>query len=117
MRARHPARQVQNGDSTLTFGTGTASKGTLPVYPGNFGCFATLNGLIQTYKPQFYVNGHGERWWRSSPGLPAPPGGGDGTVPDSPSARRRAGEQLSSARFAQTVARSHLRTRTVACSL
>lgn len=41
-----------------TVGTGTASKGVLPSYPGNFGCFASLTSLISQYKPQFYVNGH-----------------------------------------------------------
>lgn len=28
--------KIQNGDTTLIYGTGTPAKGALPVYPGNF---------------------------------------------------------------------------------
>lgn len=68
--------KIQNGDSTAVFGTGTATKGVLPAYPGNFGCFATLNGLVQQYKPQFYINGHGAR--RGAGGLLSRRGEGRG---------------------------------------
>ena len=49
--------KTQWGDVTQTFGTGTTA-GTLPSYPGTANCGALLNGLIQTYKPAYWVNGH-----------------------------------------------------------